>query len=260
MFFDFTHQFYKFSISDSKFISYFTDAEVEYICSKYFPTAFNSKGVRLVKIEQLTDDMINLELAESDFFSLLISNILYRKYIDEETKLKEKILKFKEQSVSDLTVLSQKNFANNLAISVLLQDNSGKFLLVKRTQNVVIGASLISVSVTGGIDLEDLQSKNPFYTAVKREVFEELGLKIQDSEISFKGIFIGPTKLQPIVICNVRLDRKFSEINLWDGKDGRFEFEKQIIVKTEELESILLSDMTEASRFQIESVLNSGFL
>ena len=259
MFFDLTQLECEFIKNESTYKSYFSVDEIAYLQKKYYPDAFNSKSVRLEKIEQVSLNKVRIEFSESDFFSLLFSNILYREPYKEETILEDKIIKYKSQEVCDTNVLSKKYFANNLAVSILIQDLKNNYLLVKRTNKLAIGASLLSVSVTGGVDIEDLNSNNPIQTAAKREVFEELGLELMDSEFFLKGIFIGPQKLQPIAICYAKLNQSFDEIKSLHGKDSKFEIDTHIFASNEELESFLSRNMTEASRFQIEMAGKTNF-
>ena len=173
MFYDFTNQKCVFSQQNSKFKSYFNEDEINYLLEKYYPEVYNSKGVSLVGIDQITDNKVRLKLAKSDFFSLLLSNILYSQSLDDEIELKDRILKF---------------------------------------QNL--------------------------------------------DEISLDGIFIGSKKLQPIVICSVKLEKSFNEIEMMVGSDSKFEIANYFIVSKSELKDYLSYQMTEASRFQIEKASN----
>ena len=137
----------------------------------------------------------------------------------------------------------------------MLEDINLQKIIVKRTSKVAIGRSLVSVSVTGGVDYEDILDENPIFKTVKREVKEELGINISDKNITFEGIFIGPTKLQPIAICSVKINDNFQNLNFY-GKDRKFEVEKITIVNDNDLKKYLKYPMTEASRFQIKRIID----
>lgn len=250
MFLDFSKKEYKFRDVHSRFKPVFSKEEIEYIIDTYFPDAFNTGSVRLDSID-IKENEIILNLAKTDFYSLLVSNILYRKEFFKETK---QVKEFKKQPVNDFSVLDNKNFSNNLAISVLIEDLNNNKLIVKRAKNLAIGSSLFSVSVTGGVDLADLEENNPVFSAVKRETMEELGIIVNDDDIVLDGIYIGPQKQQPIALCTVKLKDTF-EVYGFNGKDTDFEIEEFFIVPEKTLSQFLNFSMTEATKFQIESVL-----
>ena len=257
MFIDFSNKKIKFNIIKSTFVPFFNPSQTKYLIDKYFSNSFNSEGVRLENFKIHKDsNLITLNLSKSDFYSLLTSNILYRKEIhEEEDEIFQILKKLKNQDVSDLTVLNKASFSNNLAVSVMLEDINLQKIIVKRTSKVAIGRSLVSVSVTGGVDYEDILDENPIFKTVKREVKEELGINISDKNITFEGIFIGPTKLQPIAICSVKINDNFQNLNFY-GKDRKFEVEKITIVNDNDLKKYLKYPMTEASRFEIKRIID----
>lgn len=257
MFLDFNKKNIKFNLVQSNFCPIFTKSETRYLIDKYFTNSFNSQSVRLENIEINKNlDLITLNFSKTDFYSLLTSNIIYRKDIHEEDeKIAQKLQELQNQNVSDLTVLQNYNFSNNLAVSIIVEDVNSKKLLVKRTSKVAVGASLVCVSVTGGVDYDDISEPNPLFKTVKREIKEELGIVIENENIILEGIFIGSYKLQPVVICSVKLNKDFNRLKLY-GADTEFEVDEIYVVTDEELQDYLEYPMTEASRFQIKKILN----
>ena len=256
MYVDFNKKNIKINIVKSNFLPIFTKYETRYLINKYFNNSFNSQSVRLENIEiDKNSELVILNLSETDFFSLLTSNIIYRKDIkDDDENIKEKLQQFKNQDVNDLTVLNNNNFSNNLAVSVMIEDINSQKLLVKRTSKVAIGTSLISVSATGGVDFDTISNPNPISTTVKKEIKEELGLNIEEKQVVLEGIFIGQYKLQPVVICSVKLNNSFKDLKLY-GEDTKFEIDEIHIVTNHELHNYLECPMSEAARFQIKKIL-----
>ena len=259
MFIDFSNKKLKFNIIKSTFVPFFNPSQAKYLIDKYFSNSFNSEGVRLENFKIHKDsNLITLNLSKTDFYSLLTSNILYRKDIYEEDDEIFRILKkLKNQKVSDLTVLNKPNFSNNLAVSVMLEDINFQKIIVKRTPKVAIGDSLVSVSVTGGVDYEDVLDENPIFKTVKRELKEEMGIYVLDKNITVEGIFIGPKKLQPIAICSVKINEDLKNLNFY-GTDTQFEVEEIHIVNDNELKDFLKYPMTEASKFQIRRIIDKA--
>lgn len=185
MFLDFNKKNIKFNLVQSNFCPIFTKSETRYLIDKYFTNSFNSQSVRLENIEINKNlDLITLNFSKTDFYSLLTSNIIYRKDIHEED---EKIAQI--------------------------------------------------------------------FKTVKREIKEELGIVIENENIILEGIFIGSYKLQPVVICSVKLNKDFNRLKLY-GADTEFEVDEIYVVTDEELQDYLEYPMTEASRFQIKKILN----
>lgn len=234
----------------SKFFSFFSEEEIKRILRDYFPNAYNSNNVRLEGIH-FKNGMYFATLSKTDFFSLLCSNIIYRKKL-LETVDKEKILLFKKNNVNDMSVLDNNFFSNNLAVSVLISDTNNKYLLVKRASSLAIGANYFGVSVTGGIDDVDLESNDPFRSAVIREVLEELNIDVKPKDIIINGIYIGSEKLQPIVICRIYLKKDIIISDILNGKDSLKENEEFFLYSKDDLLKINNYTMTEAAKFQIE--------
>lgn len=237
MFISFKNKKISFNIIDSTFKSIFNKEEVEQLLKKYYKNKilFNSLSFRLENI-QVNKNQVNLTVSKSDFYSLLTSNLLLNKV--EELNIEY----FKNSDI-----LTNKSFSNNIAVSILIQDSNSNFLLTKRSNNLAVGSSLISVSATGSFDyIEGISDfKQLVFSIVQKEVYEELNIKINIENLNIDGLFIGSKKVQPILICSVKLNEPFSITT------KNFEVDYVKIVNRKELGKYLNSPITEASKFQI---------
>lgn len=237
MFISFKNKKVSFNIIDSTFKSIFNKEEVEQLLKKYYKNKilFNSLSFRLENI-QVNKNNINLTLSKSDFYSLLTSNLLLNKVEEVDIEYKK-----------DSDILNNKSFSNNIAVSILIQDINGNFLLTKRSNNLAVGSSLISVSATGSFDyIEGISDfKKLVFSIVQKEIDEELNIKINIENLNIDGLFIDSKKIQPILICSVKLNEPFNITN----KNFEVAFVK--IVNRKELNKYLNSPITEASKFQI---------
>lgn len=237
MFISFKNKKISFNIIDSTFKSIFNKEEVEQLLKKYYKNKilFNSLSFRLENI-QVNKNQVNLTVSKSDFYSLLTSNLLLNKV--EELNIEY----FKNSDI-----LTNKSFSNNIAVSILIQDSNSNFLLTKRSNNLAVASSLISVSATGSFDyIEGISDfKQLVFSIVQKEVYEELNIKINIENLNIDGLFIGSKKVQPILICSVKLNEPFSITT------KNFEVDYVKIVNRKELGKYLNSPITEVSKFQI---------
>lgn len=246
MFISFKNKKISFNIIDSTFKSIFNKEEVEQLLKKYYKNKilFNSLSFRLENI-QVNKNQVNLTVSKSDFYSLLTSNLLLNKV--EELNIEY----FKNSDI-----LTNKSFSNNIAVSILIQDSNSNFLLTKRSNNLAVASSLISVSATGSFDyIEGISDfKQLVFSIVQKEVYEELNIKINIENLNIDGLFIGSKKVQPILICSVKLNEPFSITT------KNFEVDYVKIVNRKELGKYLNSPITEASKFQILQEINCYLL
>ena len=233
---------------------------------------FNNKVVRLEKIEN-RDDKIQLSLSLIDFFDFLIINIISAQLEDFIQYLKEKdiyytlydeIERLKQYSkdmlqVTDFTSLIVDGRSSNaLAISVLLTDEKGNYLLTQRSLKTGISEMMHSVTSTGAIEEEDYHSMDAIRNCVIRELKEELNLCVDKKDLKIVSIVAGKRKLQPIAIVNGRVKGSFSELleNIKDAVDFNYEVQKLIITDKETLENILHSEsFTEAAEYHLQSAI-----
>lgn len=235
-------------------------------------TYFNNKVVRLEGIET-QNNITDIKLSIVDFYDFLVINIMlpqiksFCKYLqqNEQWNLVEKSIevlmdysvKMKEKK-SFLDIISDGKSTNSLAVSLLLKDEMGKYLLTQRSSSTGISDRLYSVTVTGAIDEEDLRSQNPIISCVKRELEEELGIVISSNNLDVDSIVIGINKMQPIVIVNGKIDGNIEDAicSMNEAKDYSYEIDHLMIVTKEQIRNILnKQSFTEAVKFHLESVL-----
>lgn len=154
---------YSISVVPSTYKSYFsTEFQQDFVSTNY-PTAFNGSTVRLESLVQREDGFVSLSCSCLDFYSFLTSNLL--------------VTPTKTTSDTFKSYISCPHLANVIAVSVLVYD-SKSVLLAKRSSTVSLNPNSVSVSVTGGVTLTDLESSDCLRSAVRTEVQEELGLAI----------------------------------------------------------------------------------
>ena len=177
---------------------------------------FNSKVVRVEKIGKRKKKS-EIEIALIDFFDFLLINIILNQYQDFASYLKktgkydevkdtmERLNCYRAQmiQVEDFkTLISSGISSNALAVSVLLTDQQGNYLLTKRSGTVGIGEKLYSVTATGAVDENDYSQSDPIRNCVLRELREELNIHIKNEDLQISAIVAGVQKLQPIAIVN----------------------------------------------------------
>lgn len=239
----------------------------KYKSGKYF----NSINI---SVEAISDrgNVSEVVLSKTDFYSLLISNIIrtqkgsFIEYLQDvinpgDEYLLQKLLEYYAsipvvKNLQDLLING--NMANALAISVLVRDKYDNIMLVKRTNNVAIGKNLYSVTATGAIDLNDWETTNPIVNCAIRELREELGLCVKEEQIKIKSIVAGCNKMQPIAILDAYVDFDLRNIDCSENKakDFEFEIEKVYVVHKEDINSILKEcNFTEAAEYHLNSVV-----
>lgn len=156
---------------------------------------FNGDCLRLEGIDISSKEVI-LKVSKTDYYSLLATNLSNKGFL------------------TDYDVIGNSTLSNNLAVSVLIRDAKDELLLVERSSKVAVGSSMLSVSVTGGLDYIENLDENIILTTVKKEIQEELGLDVISDNVKVCGLFIGLKKLQPIILCDVKLDYSFDSLVL----------------------------------------------
>lgn len=156
---------------------------------------FNGDCLRLEGIDISFKEVI-LKVSKTDYYSLLATNLSNKGFL------------------TDYDVIGNSTLSNNLAVSVLIRDVKDELLLVERSSKVAVGSSMLSVSVTGGLDYIENVDENIILTTVKKEIQEELGLDVISDNVKVCGLFIGLKKLQPIILCDVKLDYSFDSLVL----------------------------------------------
>lgn len=233
---------------------------------------FNNKVVRLEKIEN-KDDKIQLTLSLIDFFDFLIINIIsaqlegFVQYLKEKgtySTLCDEIESLKNYrkdmlQVTDFTsLITEGHSSNALAISVLLTDERGDYLLSQRSLKTGIGEMMHSVTATGAVDEDDYHSVDVIRNCVIRELKEELNLCVDEKDLKIASIVAGKKKLQPVAIVNGRVKGRFSELleSVNDAVDYNLEVQKLIISDKEKLETIFHNkNFTEAIEYHLKSAI-----
>lgn len=242
--------------------------ELILLCKKVFNRNFsNEKGVRLDYCRR-SEQTTQIGLSEVFFYDFLLSNFTLfniEKLQRVATKSQMKLLiRLKDRFNSDGrptdvdSILNRDYLANTLAVSLLIGDSQGRFLLTKRNGSVGISNGFASVSVTGAIDARDYEANNPFVACCQRELREELNYAIEDSAIKPFMIVCGEKKLQPIVLVNAKVD-DIAEIvqSIANYRDFSIENSGLFICDKMELENLLMDErtqITEAARTHLKSI------
>lgn len=185
-------------------------------CKKVFEKEFtNEIGVRIDSFTE-KNGSTELKLSQVRFYDFITSNftlfninVLRNRANAKETKLLEKLVRAFEQdgavtSIPDL--LSRNYFSNTLAVSCLLKDTNGQYLLTKRNGKTGISNYFYSTTVTGAVDGQDFLAEDSLKNCCIREFMEEINYKISPYDIIVHRIVAGEKKMQPIVLANVMVD------------------------------------------------------
>ncbi|MDD3415863.1 MAG: NUDIX hydrolase [Lachnospiraceae bacterium] len=200
---------------------------------------FNGNMVRLTKIKNNTCyvqeikyfDFLTTNLVFKPASSKLLSlkDVLWHMIFDEEfrernkleNRLKSKVAWYGKLKTFD-EVLNVDEFANAIAISIVLRDKEDKILIVRRGNKNAISSGTFAVSATGSLAIEDLKEENPFVYAGCREVREELNLEV---ELVIKDIIVVKQKYQPVVLLEGKVEKSFKELGatIRQAKDNKDE-------------------------------------
>lgn len=238
MFISFKDRKLNFELVPSTFRNVFDKDNINSLLVKHYSNRYlyNNLCFRLENIV-LDKNVVRLELSKTDFYSLLVTNLLYE-YIDS--------------NISTENILKDNRFSNNLAISVLIGDINGCVLLTKRTSIVAIGECLYTASITGSFDYTSDLSDDLIFNLVQKEVYEEVGLIVDDSNFIVDGLFIGEAKKQPIILCRLILDIDFLKHEFL-SLDIENEINNVLILNNTNYENLNLS---EASNFHLNYYFN----
>lgn len=233
---------------------------------------FNSKVVRIEKIRNIKEKS-EVEIALIDFYDFLLINIIlnqldnfvsYLKKIKQYDGIKdvmEALDRYRVQmrQIGDFeTLINRGTSSNALAVSVLLTDQQGNYLLTKRSKSVGIGEKLYSVTATGAVDENDYGQLDPIKNCVLRELREELNIHIKNEDLQIVSIVAGVQKLQPIAIVNGKIEGTFSELScaMRKAEDFKHEVDKIYIGDKKTLVEILnKGKLTEAIEYHLKSAI-----
>ena len=106
-------------------------------------------------------------------------------------------------------VLAIRELANILTVSVVIEDCTGRVLLVKRGNKVAIASGNFATTCAGSVAVEDLEQGDPILSCAQRELEEELGLKCK---LKIDCLVISKQKLQPAALCIGKIEEKFEDV------------------------------------------------
>lgn len=280
-----SHWEYDF-IGDSDFKLPFSDEIIAQIANYYAEYAggpvYDNPAACLSHIEDVSQYTTKLSFELGSFYDFLLANVIGREVQGNNDRLLRAFsaagaspevmqavqslgLRFKEARKSIRSVkdcVNQTLLPNMVAISILVHDGRGNYLVSQRTGNVVIGKNLGGVTSTGTLETIDVfaaSKKNseldPFCACAQRELMEETEFNLPAEAFTTRGLFVGQAKLQPIAIVDVLVDRDLSRYSSWEpcgSKEPQPELKKITSIKKEKLQSIVFKyDMTEASSYHM---------
>ena len=225
---------------------------------------FNGENVRLEAVRS-KGNSTELILSRARFFDFISSNMLllnYEKWLPHTAEAEKQLIE-REKRLFDADgsptcfddILRRTYLSNILAVSVMLSDQEGNYLLTRRNASVAISSEMMSVAVTGSLDDTDFQQYNPVTSCVIRETLEELGLTLDESSITVKKIVAGEKKLQPILLCDAVVPGSLIDVKtvIENGQSYTAENSELIVVTKNRLPKLLREcRFTEAAMKHIE--------
>lgn len=195
------------------FERYFSlEEEAKLVDDLYNSHTFNGGTSRLEDVK-VSGDKATITFSQGNFYELLTTTLLAK----EEGKYPGKVFGFREEVAkrsqldSIESVLSNKLLSNSGSVSVMIRDKEGSYILARRGAKVSVGVTLLSTSVTGSMDAEDLLHPNPVEYTAKREIEEEVHIPFEEIKLEILGLYMGENKLQPVFICNAEYNGVFDE-------------------------------------------------
>ena len=211
----------KIQIVQDKFKNIYTEEEQKQLLAHSSgKKLFNGDMVRLLKVDKNV-----CYIQEIRYFDFLTTNLVYRPasskllapkdvlwhmiYDEEfrarnklENRLKAKVAWYGKLKTFD-DVLNVQEFANAIAISIMLRDKDNNVLIVRRGGKNAISSGAFAVSATGSLIMKDLAEENPFVFDGCREV---------EVQLVVKEIIIVKQKYQPVVLLEGKVDKSFKEL------------------------------------------------
>lgn len=222
-------------------------------------SAFNGKTVRLDSYT-IKGSSIEFNISEGEFYDLLTTNILLNKQVDDELKGLQDRLIAETLFLDEESTLSHNVLANAIAISVLIRDNQGRYLITERSGNVAISNNYYGVSATAGLDDSDYGEIDPIIACIKRELEEELNIKDDGSyEIDVVALYIDDIKFQPSILVNVQLSNSFDDWDVNTGVDFKVENSGYILTDEALLSGLDFLQMTQAAYTHLQLVVENYY-
>ena len=230
---------------------------------------FNGRVVRLDAIEDST-----AILSEVKFFDFMTTNLVikpnnrakksalaslyaacFSDHVKQVMKLEHRVkaaIMGQPRKTFD-NVIAIKELANIVTVSVLIRDCTGRALLVHRGNKVAISSGSFATSCAGSVDVQDLETANPFLSCAQRELKEELNLVCS---LHFDSLVISKQKLQPAALFSGCIDCHFEDVyqQMISAPDYREETCALFAVPADCLKSIVKKyQFTDVAAFQLAS-------
>lgn len=193
----------------------FTEDEKRRLLRLYKYNYNNEECTRLDSITNIGQTTV-LQISKVNFFEHLVTNRLYESQMkflitanQADVDLMHKLCNRLDTGrlIDGLTTLLSKDYlANILAVSCMIKDTKGKYLIVRRNRRVGVSENFWCVSMTGTVSGEDFESADPIKQCAVRECLEELCYDIEFDNISIPTILCGKAKTQPVALVNVLVD------------------------------------------------------
>lgn len=242
------------------------------LCKQVFGKNFtNGSGVRLDACIDSNGKSL-LQMSAVRFYDFLLSNFVLFNYgkihfaaNEQQAAALEKLMQVftadgYPTSVEDIA--GRTYLANTIAISLLVRDKTGAFLLTKRSNNVGISSGFVSVTVTGAVDWDDLRSADPIRFCCCREMLEEMNYTLDSDCVHPFMIVCGEKKLQPIVLVDATVDDIHELVAALTHHKGFAEENSGYAVCSSADIRKLLNDttvqITEAARTHLENAICHG--
>lgn len=245
--------------------------------------AFDGTTVCLEGVSEKKDGKRLISLSTGSFYDFVCCNLLAREVASQDPRILRylsttgaspeivtlaktlgKKYSQEKEFVGDFFDCVYSSFLpNTIAVSILVRDPKGQYLLSRRTSNVLLGKHLFGVTATGSVDVQDMlmlgkdgKGINPFCACAMREIKEETSLDIAPDDFKLRALVIGKAKLQPIALVDATtrhsLPHQYKEYNP-SGDTFDAEIEKLVAIGPEQIKFMIGKyDMTEAAEHHIK--------
>lgn len=231
----------------------------------------NAQVLRVESVEDNNDGKIAVGFSAVEFFDLLALNIIpmvdFKWYLKSKgvyDDVKDGLLKLARRNVSAKQVSSFESLvsmglsSNVLAISVLIKDEDGNYLLTKRSSSLGIGAGVVGVSVTGTVDRKDIGFGNTVMHCAERVLDSTFDICEYILDIHLSSFVAGHNKLQPAAIINCTINKSLSELEYTVNKSGGCSnrIDDIYVVNAELLRDVIESEkLSEIAEYHLGSVI-----
>lgn len=151
-------------------------------------------------------------------------------------------------------VLMNPHLANPLAVSVLIQDVTGRWGLVARSQHVAVSSGQWGTTVAGTVTPDDLTQfpEHPVSVCARREAQEELNLLIHN--LTWDGLIISRQKMQPAALVSAHLARRWEDVAplIAEARDWSFENAALYAIPPEHIPAVVRqAPLTDAAAYHV---------